>query len=118
MKDVSQLERQVQRYISRLQGVVRKIVTDYLKMEEPQSLKFVRVGISPLPDGTYKLSIKIYHSKPLKLESINEIVRRLRRYVNVSEWRICAPHAGAIRIEAQLSIDLLQELLTSSGVVR
>ncbi len=115
---MSQLERQVQRYISRLQGIIRKIVVDYLKMEEPQSLKFVRVGISPLPDGTYKLSVKIYHAKPLKLETVNEIVRRLKRYVNVDEWKICAPHTGAIRIEAQLSIDLLQGLLTSSGVLR
>ncbi len=112
------LERQVQRYISRLQGIIRKEVVEFLKNEEPMSLKFVRVGISPLPDGTFKLSIKIYHSKPMKFDNIIELVRRLRRSFSIENWKICAPHSGAIRLEAQLSVDLLQGLLTSSGIVK
>ncbi|NPA99924.1 MAG: hypothetical protein GXO10_00960 [Crenarchaeota archaeon] len=115
------LERQrlVQRHISRLQGSIRKAVVEFLKKEEPQALKFVRVGISPIQLGSlYKLSIKIYHTKPLKLETINELVRRLRRNIQVADWYIYAPHANAIRIETLITIDILQGLITSPGTFR
>ncbi len=111
--------RLVQRYISKLQGSIRKAVVEFLKREEPQSLRFVRVGISPIQPGSlYKLSIKIYHSKPLKLETINELVRRIRRNIQVTDWYIYAPHANAIRIETMITIDILQGLITSPGTFR
>ncbi len=106
--------RQVERYISKLQGSIRKAVVEFLKKEEPQSLRFVRVGISPIQVGSlYKLSIKIYHSKPMKLETLNELVRRLKKSLPIQEWYIYAPHANAIRIETLMTIDILQGLITS-----
>lgn len=115
------VERQklVQKYISKLQGSIRKAVVEFLKKEEPQALKFVRVGISPVQVGSlYKLSIKIYHTKPLKLDTINELVRRLKRSIQVTDWYIYAPHANAIRIETLITIDILQGLITSPGTFR
>ncbi len=112
------LDRSVQRSLSRAQGIIRKAVVEFLKREEPQSLRFVRVGISPQDDSTYKVSIKIYHAKPLRVESILEVVRIVQDLLRVEDWLISAPHAGAIRIEARISLDVIKSLLQAAGIVR
>ncbi len=115
----SERQKLVQRYISKLQGSIRKAVLDFLKREEPQALRFVRVGISPTEvESLYKLSIKIYHSKPIRLDTINELVRRLKRSIQVEDWYIYAPHANAIRIETSITINILQGLITSPGTFK
>jgi len=113
-----QLDKTMQRSISRAQGIIRKAVVEYLKKEEPQSLKFVRVGISPQEDSTYKISVKIYHVKPLKVETIVEVVKILQDLLKIEDWLISAPHAGAIRIETKISPDMLRSFLQNVGILR
>jgi len=49
----------------------------------------------------------------MKLETLNELVRRLKKSLPIQEWYIYAPHANAIRIETLMTIDILQGLITS-----
>ena len=99
-----QIDKEVQRKISKLQQVVKSKVDEYLKNVERVPLKYTKVSVNPSSDQRWVLHIKIYLLRPIRLTTLNELVKIINQFVKSSEWYVFAPHSNAIRISTEFSI--------------
>ncbi len=97
------------RYASKLQRFIKLKVDELLRSREVEALKYTRVGILIDSEGKFNLYVKIFHEKPLRYSTIQELVNQLNSIVKVDFWQIYAPHAKALKISGNIK-DVLVKL--------
>ncbi len=80
------------------------MVDEFLKRAEPKSLRYTRISVKEV-GGSTNVYIKIYLESPIRLNTLNELVRNLSvKYgVSMESFAIYPPHARAIRVSFSMA---------------
>lgn len=84
---------------NKLQHEIKSLVDDLLKRTETKSLRYTKVSIKD-ERGIVNVYIKIYLEAPMRMSTLNELIKNLSSKYGASmeSFLIYSPHARAIRI--------------------
>ena len=88
-----------QKKLAKVQQEVKRVVDEFLKKTETEALKYTKVGYN-IRNGACVFYIRIALSKPMKFTTIQQLVDRVNNVLKVREWKIYAPCANVIRLDA------------------